>query len=225
MHVLPSNPTFENLLWRKDWERHWDIRQGHSPRRPQLKQWQQSERPSMGRRPNKNTSIVSPYSGIAHSFEKDNMEINLLICKDTINNNPGGWKKVINSGDHCFPHTQNVLIMYTQMCILTSASLERLKKSYIKKLNIYGRETEGEKWLDFLMTISLCFYMNLYIYNQRKNKKTRRGSWVNNHKLFLGTEGDGTMISQKHWWANLDSKGVFGSDKKWSSPELEACTK
>lgn len=121
-----------------------------------------------------------------------------------------------------FHHTQNVLIMYTWMYILTSASLERLKKSYIKKLNIYGRETEGEKWLDFLMTISLCFYMNLYIYNQRKNKKTRRGSWVNNHKLFLGTEGDGTMISQKHWWANLDSKGVFGSDRKWSSPELKA---
>lgn len=80
---------------------------------------------------------------------------------------------------------------------------------------------QGEKWLDFLMTISLCFYMNLYIYNERKNKKTRRGSWVNNHKLFLGTEGDGTMISQKHWWTNLDSKGVFGSDRKRSSPELE----
>lgn len=45
--------------------------------------------------------------------------------------------------------------------------------------------------------------------------------WIINHKLFLGTEGDGTMISQKHWWTDLDSKGVFGSDRKRSSPELE----
>lgn len=63
-----------------------------------------------GTHPNKNTSIVSPYRGIAHSFEKDNMEINLLICKDTINNNPGGWKKVMNSGDHCSPIHKTCLL-------------------------------------------------------------------------------------------------------------------
>lgn len=170
MHVSPSYHTSENLLWRKDWERHWDIRQGRSSQRhPQLKQWQQSERPSMGRRPNKNTSIVSPYRGIAHSFEKDNMEINLLICKDTINNNPGGWKKGYEQWWPLFPHTQNVLIMYTRMYILTSVSLESLKKSYIKKLNIYGRETRRE--VTWLFDDYFLMFLHESVHSQLKEKQ------------------------------------------------------
>lgn len=84
------------------------------------------------------------------------------------------------------------------------------KKPYTKKLTIYGGGAEEEKWLCFLMTvISLCFYRNLYISNESKNKKTQKGWWVwiPINSSIMGTER-GAMISQNRWGPHLDAEGI-----------------